>query len=169
MRREDACDEEPSECDCPRLDREDWDGVESDWSDITFATASTTAVMGVPIGYDGARAGLRTRAEKAGATVPEDAMLLNGAGQFRRQVLLEVEGVPAGAKGFLRPGGIAFTRIFEATWGQLGRVADQTKMEARTKYGRSPDNVWVWYLTCRQCSKERNFETLIVAHYREKP
>ena len=96
-------------------------------------------------------------------------MLLNGAGQFRRQVLLEVEGVPAGAKGFLRPGGIAFTRIFEATWGQLGRVADQTKMEARTKYGRSPDNVWVWYLTCRQCSKERNFETLIVAHYREKP
>ena len=169
VRREDVREDEPGECDCPRLELQDWDGVESDWSDITFATTTTNAVMGVPVGYDSAREELRRKAEKAGATVPDDAMLLNGAGRFRRPIMLEVEGVPAGTKGFERPGGVAFTRIFEAKWGQLARVADQTKMEARAKYGRDPDNTWVWYLTCRHCSKERNFETLIVAHYRQKP
>lgn len=169
VRKEDVEPETPVVCDCPRLDREDWDGVESDWSDIIFAKTTTSAVMGVPVGYDSSRDDLRKRAENAGATVPDDAMLLNGAGKFRRPIMLEVEGVAPGTKGFERPGGIAFTKIHEAKWGQLNRAAGFTKLEARSKYGRDPDNLWVWYLTCRVCSQERNFETLIVAHYRQKP
>ena len=65
-----------ADCDCPRLDAEDWHDVESDWSDIAFVRSSTNAVLGVPVGYDAARRELRGKAERLGATVPEDAMLL---------------------------------------------------------------------------------------------
>lgn len=169
IRKEDVPIEDPAECQCPRLDRADWDGVESDWSDITFVKGSTSAVLGVPVGYDTARNDLRKKAQKAGATIPEDAMLLNGSGKFRRPVMIEVEGAAPGTKDIERPGGVAFTRIFDAPWGQLSRVAEQTEMEAKAKYGRKPDATWVWYLTCRICSKERNFETLIAVHYKDAP
>jgi len=173
VRKEDAEEQEqelaPGDCECPRLDPEDWDGVESDWSDISFVKTSTSAVLGVPIGYDGTRDELRKRAEKAGATVPDDAMLLNGSGKFRRPVMLEVDDVPDGARDIERPGGIAFTRQVEAPWGQLQKLSEQTRKEATEKYGREPDAMWVWYLTCRECSRARNFETLFVAHYKAAP
>lgn len=169
VRREDVRTEDPEACQCAHLDREDWDGVESDWSDITFVRTHTKALLGVPIGYDSVKAELRAKAAKAGAAVPEAAMQLNGSGRFRRPVLLEVEGAPAGSKDVLRPGGLAFTRVFEAPWGQLKKVAKETSEEATKKYGREPDDLWIWYLTCRICSRARNFETLIAAHYRRRP
>ena len=165
--KQDAEAEAAEPCECPRLDREDWDGVESDWSDITFVRTSTSAVLGVPVGYDGVKDDLRKKAERAGANVPEDAMVLNGSGRFRRPVLLEVEGAESGSRDVERPGGIAFTRLFEAPWGQLQKLAEKTEKEAKERYGRKPDAIWVWYLTCRVCSRERNFETLIAAHYRQ--
>ena len=96
--------EEEGECDCPRLDAADWDNVESDWSDITFLRGSTKALLGVPVSFAATRDELRTKAASLGATVPEDAMLLMGSGQFRRPVLLEVEGVTPSMKGIEAPG-----------------------------------------------------------------
>jgi len=158
-----------ADCDCPRLDPADWHDVESDWSDIAFVRSSTKAVLGVPVGYDTSRRELREKAEKLGATVPKDAMLLLGSGRFRRPIMLEVENAPANAKGIERPRGIAFTRLVEAPWGAMQQTVDNARDTARERYGRDPDDLWVWYLTCRQCSRERNFETLVVAHYRTTP
>jgi len=171
VRRQDVPPEpvEPDEpCDCPHLDRADWDRIESDWSDITFVKTTTAAVMGVPVGYESTRDALKEMAEDRGGTIPDDAMLLNGSGRFRRPVMLEVEGVSEG-KGVERPGGVVYSRLFEAPWGQLSKLADETADEAAKKYGRKPDALWVWYLTCRRCSRARNFETLILAHYRHVP
>ena len=169
VRKEDVPVEVPDVCQCPRLEKADWDAVESDWSDITFVRGTTNAVLGVPVGYDSARDDLRKRAEKAGVAIPEDAMVLNGAGRFRRPVMIEVEGAGPHTKDIERPGGVAFTRIFEAPWGQLSKAAEETAKQAMERYGRKPDATWIWYLTCRHCSRERNFETLIVAHYRDSP
>ncbi|MBI5946507.1 MAG: hypothetical protein HY875_00020 [Chloroflexi bacterium] len=152
-------------CDCPVLDPADWDGVESDWSDIAFLKTSTTAVLGVPMGFGSTRAELAGAAARLGATVPEDAMLLLGPGRFRRTLMLEVEGAPAGAKGVERPGGIVYTRLLSAPWGKMQARLDETRDAAREKYGRPPDHLWIWYLTCRVCSADRDFETLFVAHY----
>lgn len=156
-------------CDCPRLDAEEWDEVESDWSDITFVSTATTALLGVPVGFAGAKAGLQERAARLGLTVPEDAMLLLGAGRFRRSIMLEVEGAQPGQKGVERPGGMAYTRLVPAPWGDMQRVVGETKDAARTRYGKDPDEVYVWYLTCRICSQVRQFETLIAAHYKKHP
>ena len=168
------------DCACPRLDAADWDEVESDWSDITFLRAHTNAVLGVPVGYDSTRKDLRARAAELQLEVPADAMLLVGAGRFRRPVMLEVEALsstgtstssPAKVtgKGVERPGGIAFSRLIPAPWGKMQGLADETRDMARERYGRAPDGVWVWYITCRECSGARNFETLILAHYRVAP
>ncbi|HMO54188.1 MAG TPA: hypothetical protein PJ994_06765, partial [Tepidiformaceae bacterium] len=124
---------------------------------------------GVPIGYDGVRGELREIAARAGGEVPDDPMLLVGEGKFRRPILLEVDDPEEGAKDIYRPGGIAYTRLLEAPWGQLPKLTKTTMAEAKQKYGRPPDNTWVWYLTCRECSRARNFETLIVAHYKDSP
>jgi hypothetical protein len=159
---------EPAECACARLEPDDWHEVESDWSDITFLRASTGAVLGVPTGYDSVRTGLLERAAKLGARVPEDAMMLLGSGRFRRSVLLEVENLPDGAKDVERPGGVAFSQLVQAPWGQMQARVDEIRERAREKYDRDPDATWVWYLTCRVCSRERNFETLIIAHYRKQ-
>ncbi|HXU24236.1 MAG TPA: hydrolase [Tepidiformaceae bacterium] len=158
--------EPPAECDCPRLDPEEWNEVENDWSDITFLKTTTTALLGVPMGYDSTRKEVAAKANAIGATIPEDGMLLLGSGRFRRPLLLEVEDAPEHGKGIERPGGIAFTMLVEAPWGQIQGKVEETRRAATERYGRGPDNVWVWYLTCRECSHERNFETLIVAHYR---
>lgn len=161
-----ASEEEPAACDCPRLDPADWDEVESDWGDITFIRATTNAVIGVPVGYATTRNALLAKAAAMGATVPEDAMLLMGSGQFRRPVLLEVEGISTSTKGIWAPGGVVYTRLLPAPWGELKKLVKETASRARGKYGREPDEMWIWYLTCRICSAERNFETLILAHYR---
>lgn len=153
------------DCSCPRLDPADWDDVDSDWSDITFLRATTSAVLGVPIGYGDTRNELREKAAKLGATVPEDAMLLMGSGRFRRPIMLEVEG--GEGKEFVRPGGFAYSRLVEAPWGQMGSKVDETKDAARERHGRDPDSLWIWYLTCRECSAARNFETLVLAHFRD--
>ncbi len=156
-------------CDCPVLDPADWDEVESDWSDITFLKTTITAVLGVPTGFGSARAELAAVADKIGATVPDDAMLLLGPGRFRRPLMLEVEGAPAGTKGIERPGGFVYTRLLPAPWGRMQGQMDATRDAAREKYGRNADQMWIWYLTCRICSAARNFETLFVAHYRREP
>jgi hypothetical protein len=161
-------DSEP-ECSCPRLDADDWDHAESDWSDITFLKAATKAVLGVPVGYDTSKKELVAKAAKLGLTVPDDAMLLLGAGRFRRSIMLEVEGAAPSTKGVERPGGIAFSRLVPAPWGSMQTVVDATRDLATDEYGRKPDEVWVWYLTCRICSAARSFETLIVAHYTKNP
>lgn len=152
-------------CDCPQLDPADWDGVESDWSDITFLRASVKALAGVPVGFDAARDALLARAGALGLEVPEDAMLLIGEGKFSRPLLLEVEGDAHAAKDVVRPGGVAFSRLVEAPWGELAKAARRLRDEARDRYGRPPAAIYAWYLTCPLCSRERNFETLLVAHY----
>lgn len=160
--------EEDLSCDCPVLDPQDWDGVESDWSDITFLKGASKAMLGVPTGLRETREELRERASEFGATVPEDAMVLLGEGRFRRPVMLEVEDAPEDAE-VVRPGGVAFTRIVEAPLGTIKKAVAGAEREARTRYRRPADNTWVWYLTCRKCSGRRNYETLVVAHYRDRP
>ena len=114
VRKEDVPDDAPAapvDCGCPRLDAEDWDAVENDWSDIAFVKTNTSAVLGVPVGFDSSREELRKKAAKAGAVVPEDAMLLIGSGKFRRPILLEVESAPDGAKDVERPGEIGRAHV----------------------------------------------------------
>lgn len=162
-------DTEEINCTCPRLDRDDWHEVESDWSDATFVRTALTAALGVPLGYNAVREKLGAMARAIGAAIPEDAMLLLGEGKFRRPVMLEVEGVPAGERRVHRPGGIAYSRLVPAPMGQIRRVVADTVEAARERYGRPPDDTWLWYLTCRICSAERDFETLVIAHYRQVP
>lgn len=167
---ESTADEPPPErCACPRLDAHEWHEVESDWSDITFLKTSIGAAMGVPIGYGAARERLEKKAREAGAKIPEDAMALLGEGRVRRPLLLEVEAVPAGARDIERPGGIAYSHLVPASLGQMKRLTEETRAAAIARYGKSPDDTWVWYLTCRVCSAERDYETLIIAHYRKRP
>lgn len=160
----------PEPCKCPVLDPADWHEVESDWTDISFLKTALNAVAGVPVGFDAARAALEAAAAERGIALPSDEqpMLLIGEGRFRRPLLLEVEAGPgADGRDLYRPGGIAFSRIVEAPWGELGRAARQLESDAAERYGRKPDAMYAWYLTCRSCSRERNFETLLIAHYRE--
>ena len=159
---------EPPSCDCARLERHEWHEVESDWSEITFAKIGVSAFFGVPIRFWSNRRKLIKRAEAVGV-VPEDPMLLLGPGRVRRPVLLEVEDVDASRRGFHVPGGVVFTRLLPAPWGEMKALMKETKAIARDRYGRDPDTVWVWYLTCQRCSADRNFETLFVAHYQQRP
>ncbi len=161
--------DDPDACRCPRLERMDWHEVESDWSDATFVRTSMNAALGVPLGYQQIRGKLAALAAKASATVPDDAMVLLGEGKFRRPVLLEVEDAPAGAPGIERPGGISFSRLVPAPMGQMKSAVNDTVDAARERYGRKPDAIWLWYLTCRICSAARDFETLVLAHYRDVP
>ena len=86
-------------CTCPYLDRDDWDRVENDWTDITFVKSATNALLGVPIGFAGAKSDLEKRAKELSLQVPTDPMLLLGAGKFRRTIMLEVEGATDDASG----------------------------------------------------------------------
>ncbi len=151
-------------CTCPLLDAEDWHEVESDWSDIAFIRTSLPALAGVPVGYSSIGAKLAEKAAALGATVPEDAMLLLGEGKLRRPVLLEVESDGDGT-GLEMPGGLAFTRLLHAPFGAMKGLVKETRDMAKARYGRDPDDLWVWYLTCPECSADRDWETLFVAHY----
>jgi hypothetical protein len=161
--------DDPELCNCPRLERDEWHEVESDFSDATFLATSLTAAMGVPLGYAAARQRLEVEAHKAGAEVPADAMFLLGEGKFRRPVLLEVEGLAPDARGAVRPGGVVYSRLVPAPFGEMKQAVAATVEAAVERYGRKPDDTWLWYLTCRICSGPREFETLILAHYREAP
>src|SRR5690606_30931182 len=118
MDAEETAPGEPATCQCVVLDPADWDRVESDWHDIQFAKTTIPAVMGVPLGFDSARKDLAAHAARVGATVPEGAMLLVSEGRFRRTVLLEVEGARAPARGLESPGGVAYTHLVSAPWGE---------------------------------------------------
>ncbi len=158
VRKEDVSEqahEIASDCDCPRLDPDDWDGVENDWSDISFVRTSTSAVLGVPVGFDGSREALRKKAAKAGATVPEDAMLLIGSGKFRRPILLEVEDALGGKALTARRDRLH--RQLPAPWGSSEGCGTQPPGSA-AKYGRERTTSG-WYLTCRLCSKARELRS----------
>jgi hypothetical protein len=161
-----AAREEAPACSCPQLDPDDWHEVESDWTDIQFIRSALPAVVGVPMGYQSVREKLARRAEEAGAEIPEDAMLLLGEGRVRRPVMLEVE-ASADTPGLEAPGGIAWTRLLSASFGQMKLLTKETRELAKERYGREPDDFWIWYLTCSTCSQARDWETLFVAHYRE--
>lgn len=153
------------DCNCPRLEPEDWHETESDWSDIQFVRTHAKALMGVPVGFSGLKAELVASAERAGGTVPPDAMVLIGEGKFRRPVLLEVEDADETSREVFMPGGHAFTMLLPAPWGDMKKLAAQVRTTAKERYGRDPDELWVWYLTCGECSGPRDYETLFVAHY----
>ena len=48
----------------------------------------------------------------------------------------------------------------------MKNLVRETRAMARERYGRDPDDLWIWYLTCTECSQSRDWETLFVAHYR---
>jgi hypothetical protein len=77
-----------------------------------------------------------------------------------------VDGAEPGTRGVERPGGVVYTRLLPAPPGKVRIAVNTTEDEAKQRYGRGPDDTWLWYLTCRVCSEKRNFETLIVAHYK---
>jgi hypothetical protein len=161
---------EPTEitCKCPLLDPDDWNAVESDWSDIQFLRGTTPAVLGVPLRFSATRDRLVKKAKQLGGKLPEDAMILVGNGKFRRDILVELDNnrkIPSNKKIF-DPGGVSFTKIYEAPWGQMRNLMTEFETQATARYGRRPDKTWVWYLTCQICTTERNFETLFVAHYK---
>ena len=158
----------PRPATAPRLEPDEWHEVESDWSDITFARIGIPALFGVPIRFWSNRRKLVDRAEAAGV-VPEDAMLLMGPGRVRRTVMLEVEDADTSRPDIVVPGGVVFTRLIPAPWGQMRSLMKETRDMARERYGRKPAAIWVWYLTCQSCSPERDFETLFVAHYPKRP
>lgn len=158
-----------AECRCPVLERDDWHEVESDWSDIVFLRTAVPALLGVPVRFEAARRRLYERARQLGCQVPEDPMFLLGPGRFRRPLLLEVEAGGQEAPDLWRPGGFAYSRLAQAPYGAVRREARVTFEAARERYGRAPDSVWVWYLTCARCSAARGFETLFLAHYRSLP
>ena len=160
--------EEAEPCACPHLDALDWHEVESDWSDIAFVKVSATAILGVPLGFGGTRKALARKARQHAYEVPDAAMLLLGPGKFRRPVMLEVDAPSDATKAIARPGGHVYTRLVSAPWGSMGKEMEETVRQAKTKYTRSPDATWVWYLTCARCSSERDFETLFVAHYKPR-
>jgi Bacterial hydrolase len=161
---------EPQSCSCPLLDAEDWHEVESDWSDIVFIQIKVPAVMGVPLKFGAVKERLTVEATAVGATIPEDAMMLLGEGRVRRPVMLEVEFDGETEPGNLtRPGGIAFTRLVPAPWGQIKAAHQATVDAAVERYGKKPDAMWLWYITCGICSGDRDFETLFVAHYKHAP
>ena len=139
-------------------------------SDIYFIRAKVPAVMGVPLKFGAIKGRLLEEAGKAGATVPEDAMMLLGEGRLQRPVMLEVEldDVPPSGK-IVAPGGVAYTRMAPAPWGQIKQEHAATVAAAAERYGKKPDAMWLWYLTCSVCSGDRDFETLFVAHYRQRP
>lgn len=154
-------------CDCVALDAADWHEVESDWSDVAFLPMSVGAILGVPLGYQRMLKRIGRKTREVGLTVPEGAMMLVGQGRFRRPVLVEVEeaeGAQASAV-LVRPGGFAYSRLVPAAYGDLKRRFEETEEAAIARYGKPPDSMWTWFITCRQCSAERNFETLFVAHY----
>jgi hypothetical protein len=153
-------------CNCPHLDADDWDGVESDWSDIAFVKATASALLGIVNGLGNLRQQLEAKAAKAHVAIAEEPMFLLGGGQFRRPAMLEVEGAGPATKGVERPGGVVFTRLLPAPPGKVRPCVRAVEEEARERYGRAPDHTWLWYLTCRVCSEARNFETLVVAHYK---
>ena len=62
--------------------------------------------------------------------------------------------------------GVVFTRLVPASLGALRKALNETVTMAAARYGRKPDDTWMWYLTCRYCSAARAYETLVVAHYR---
>lgn len=160
--------DEPALCDCPHLEAGDWDEAENDWSDIAFLKGTANAVMGVPVSYRSLTVELHKKALDLGLTIPDDAMVLLGEGKFRRPLLLEVEAPASLRKGIFRPGGIAFTRLAPAPPGKIGNLLKETRAIAKERYRRSPDAEWIWYLTCRECSGAREFETLVALHYRQK-
>lgn len=167
---EEAVDAPPrSDCRCPWLDPADWHDVESDWSDIQFIRVHSKALFGVPVGFDGVRKKLHAVAEQAGATIPDEAMMLLGPGRFFRPLMLEVESADVARKNVVTPGGVAYSRLASAPWGEMRKHATDTIEAATERFGRSPDELWVWYLTCTQCSGERGYETLFVAHYKDDP
>lgn len=163
-----AIEPEAVDCQCPRLDPDDWHETESDWSDILFVRTYAKALMGVPVGFTGLRAELGGMAERAGGTVPDDAMVLIGEGKFRRPVMLEVEDADESSRDVVMPGGLAFTMLLPAPWGDMKKLASECRKAGKERYGREPDDIWVWYLTCGECSGPRNYETLFVAHYAAK-
>ena len=155
-------------CKCPILDPEEWNAIESDWNDIRFLRGAAFAIFGVPLRFGATRNALIKTAKKLSGKLPEDAMILIGSGRFRREILIELDNhkkIPDNKRIF-EPGGFSFTRIYEAPWGQMRNLMTGFENQATTRYGRKPDQTWVWYLTCQICTTARNFETLFVAHYR---
>lgn len=164
--REPAAEPEP-ECGCPRLDPEEWHEVESDWSDAKFLRGRVWSAFGVPLTFHRTWRRLEERARREGIAVAEEPMVLLGPGRFLRTLLLELaDDAPLGP-GVLQPGGFVFSRLVPAPLGAMKRELAATVEAARRRYGREPDTVWIWYLTCAACSRPRNFETLFLAHYRD--
>ncbi len=157
------------DCACPRLDPEEWHEVESDWSGAKFLRGRVWSAFGVPLTYHRAWRGLEERARRHGLPVAEEPMVLLGPGRLARTLLLELADDAPVTPAVWQPGGFAFSRLVPAPLGAMKRELAATVEEARKRYGRPPDAVWIWYLTCASCSRARNFETLFLAHYRDGP
>jgi hypothetical protein len=144
------------DCDCPDLNPGLWHQQVHDWSSKRFVTAKAPSLFGVPVSYAGTKRRLRGKVERGEG---DAGMVLIQAGKFLPSMLVEARGLEDAKPRFKR----VYTELVEAPWGKIGKAVQEAQGHCLGRHGRLPRKVYLQYLSCRLCSNERGFPTLIVA------
>jgi len=150
---------QPTACKCPVIDAAKWDGQKM-MLDKTFYKAFSPRLFNVPFSFaidiDRANRG----AKKKGYTVVENPMILDTMGMFMATVMVEVTGADTNDKNVISLAGKeVYTKLSKRPYKDIKMdIADLEK-----ELGRKPAELYVWWVSCPKCVKDKEIKAILIA------
>ena len=155
-------------CGCPVVTAEQWEGQQFNWKDKTFFQEKVNYLFKAPLNVEGKVQVAAEAIEKRGYMLEEPLMILMQEGTFSGAVLVAI--LPPDAKD---PQVVTFgestvcSTVFELNDAKIGPgVKDfRAKLQAQ---GKRVKNVYLWHVTCPNCTQIEGFKTVIFAELDQK-
>ena len=150
-------------CGCPVIDRDEWEGRALDWTEKTFFFEKVRFLFNVAINLEQQGQRAAEQIDAAGYMLEEPMMTLIEEGRFSGGVYVAV--VPPD-----RPDPHVVTlgsapihaMLYETKTPAIGPGVKAIRARL-AKQGKKVVRVFVWHVTCPECSKNEGFKSLMLA------
>jgi hypothetical protein len=155
------------ECGCPAIVDREWEGKTFNWKDRTFFAQDVRFFFRAPMDIDQKVARAGEMIEQRGYMLEEPLTVLIEESQFRGRVLVGIlppEGTDPHVVVF--PDVSVVARVFQRREARLPVKQLNAWRKSLEEGGRKVGAMYLWHVTCPNCSRLEGFKTVVFAQVR---
>ena len=149
-------------CACPVINPAEWEGVEFDWENKTFFFLPINNLLYKPFGLDEKTRLLRKEVMKKNYQFTDFKPLLCEWASFKGRILAEIENPHKYDEDiYIFDMGTVYSTVYQGSVKEFKRSVSEFASQIELNHGVPAQKVFIWYLHCKQCAKERNNQAVI--------
>ena len=136
---------------CPIFDPTPWDDKILTWDNKLFIRDKVCTLLYMPLNFGGAMRRLNTKADKAGAQIPDWLCLSDHTSAWNMDLYLAVDKEIPGTEN-VKLSGTFYSKVYEGPFKETDKWVKDFERTTKEK-GIKTGKMYMWYTTCPKCAK----------------